>query len=206
MTQYAPAYTSMECEEDQEYNDEPYAIFWGLNWQDTKKIKSFVRRTKVYQNIDDGERGGANRGYDDKVLTKSGRWETLNRKKHFIIVQAMEHDRGSPTYIVKALRYLLPSDITPLILKGKPEDEIVEHAKEFMTKRIDELRGVGGHAIKLFLEGGKVELFNLVVSEINPDDRVGNPKVLPLSGDKQELKFSSSDSGTYVYKFNIQSR
>lgn len=204
MTQYAPVYTSMECEVDQEYNDEPYAIFWGVNWRNNN-IKSFVRKTSVYKYVDDEERRGAYYGGDDKVLTTTGKWETIDRTKHFILVQAMENDKGSPKYIVRALRMLLPIDITPLILEGKSEDDIVEAAKKFMKRRIDQFRGVGGHAIKSFLEG-KIDVVDILLSSINEDDRVGDPQVLPLRGDKQELRFSSSDYGTYIYKFNIQSR
>ena len=69
MTKYKPIYTSMECIKEQDpwtWDDEPYAIFLGVNWT-TFPAKWFVKRTKVYYNVDEGEKHGAHKKCDGRM-------------------------------------------------------------------------------------------------------------------------------------------
>lgn len=233
--QYLPVYTSMECinESDEAYlwfSDEPYALFVGVDW--TKGLASprwFVRKTHVYSDVDTGETRGEYAEWDNKNLTKSGKYEWIDTTKHFILVQAMEHDCSSSWGIRRILWSVMEVSVVPLLaISGGVKSTMIANTKKLMTEVIQLARYVPGSmvtesfrnnlkkAIKIgdsdtfsqFLSavvaGIKVtiDLITGIPTLVNPDDIVGSPKELVITGDDRKY-LTFENSGKYQYRFSI---
>ena len=212
MTQYLPNYTSMECIKEQDptsWDDEPYAIFLGVNWT-TSPVRWFVKRTKVYTNVDEGEKHGAYYTPDDRALTSTGKYQVIDPSHCFILMQAMEYDNSSPTFICKALKYFMGKRIPQMssLFAQKPlplKSNVLPYFKESMSTIIK----IARHKPTLSFVDTIIKGFtyDLLDALINPDDMVGGIKELTLTGgDRKEITCTSSGNGKYIYKFSIHKK
>lgn len=231
-SQYLPLYTSMECirESDEWFSDEPYAIFVGVDWTNgITNPRWFVRNTHVYSDVDTGDKRGTNTGWDNKNLTKSGKYERIDPGKHFVLVQAMEHDCSSSWGIRRILWTVMEASVEKLLIISQGNrTTMIENTKKLISLVINKARYIPGsiitsafrknlkEAIKIsdadsfseFLDAVEagikvvIAVFTGLLTLVNPDDVVGSPQVLNISGDdRQYLTFSNS--GKYQYKFSI---
>ena len=143
-------YTSMKCySESNEWSasDEVYAIFVTADWQDsTKEPYLDVCRTKVYEDVDDGETKGGHNSSDNKRLWGDQDptcWQQMRDfEKFFILVQAMEHDYSNPDGIVKLLQAVLPHLLKRLVLEGANRERILYCMTRQMKKIIDQAKNM----------------------------------------------------------------
>ena len=257
--QYKPEYTSMECvreSNDWGFHDEVYAIFVGIDWTKSQtEPRWFVRRTKVYGNVDKGELKGANNTSDNVNLTKSGKYNEINPSEQIVLVQAMEHDNSSATGIKKLLHAVMEANLVNYIggiqtcpmlqavieevkkdygkyIADRARSKMIEDTKEIMNKVIGYGRIIPGSLITTSnlnnikktirfanLTGSSVGISQILgaidigftsilafiaglPTLINPDDKVGAPQVLNITGDRRKY-LTFSNSGKYTFKFTI---
>ena len=243
--QYKPEYTSMECvreSNDWGFHDEVYAIFVGIDWTKSRTApRWFVRRTKVYGNVDAGESKGANNISDNVNLTKSGKYNDINPDEQIVLVQAMEHDKSSAWVIRRILYTVLERCLVdyksgqqycPLLaISGYNRAVMIENTRKIMSEVIKKARYVpGGIVSTSFLNNIKtainignassfsqflnaviagikvtVDIFLGIPTLVNPDDIVGTPQVLNITGDRRKY-LTFSNSGKYTYKFTINKK
>jgi len=230
---YKPVYKSMKCIEESSdwgFHDEVYAIFVGVDWTNGMTTpKMFVRRTKIYGNVDEGEEHGANTSSDNVTLTKSGKYNVIDPLKQIIVVQAMEHDNSSAWVIRRILYATMEKCVVPMLVLAQGDRSVmIDLTKTLMNKVIKFAKYVPGslvtnkfindykQAIKIgninsvarFL--GEIEdvikfafdVLHAVLTLANPDDKVGDPKVLNITGNNdKELIFQNP--GEYKFKFLI---
>jgi hypothetical protein len=136
-----PEYTSMECireSDDWGFSDEVYAIFVGVDWTNSiTQPRLFVRRTYVYGDIDAGEKKGANKSWDNKNLTKSGKYNYTNPDKQIVLVQAMEHDNSSAWAIRRILYTVMEKCVDKLlVVYGGNRSTMISNTKSLMKEVI----------------------------------------------------------------------
>lgn len=227
-----PVYTSMKCKEDQEYNDEPYAIFVGLKW-DTGNGTWFVRRTTIYHYVDDGESRGTHQKYDNKTLTKTGRYENIDSNRCLILVQCLEHDKSSATRIVKTVSAVMKSIFnrpgmgaflrsqTKSVIRGNLTSifrDTIRASRYFPSDKyiknfVNDLNRAGklgdSKTFSQFFNrlSAVFELsFDIVkgiINLLNPDDIIGRPKELALNKKRKKITFSNRGGPKYEFRFSI---
>lgn len=235
MATYYIKYTSMECfreSNEPSFDDEAYALFVSCDWKDypNKAPRVKVGRTKVYTNVDAGEKKGTHDTSDDvRLWGISAGYEPIdNILKTLILVQAMEHDYGSAEGIRKSLEITMKSRLKKLLKKGVSRDTIRARMKQQMTATIDETKGLNlktftadfFNLLQRYMETGDVYyvigeyLVEKTISVSKADDRVGGVKQFVLYRStldsalvhgkvRKKITWDDWSDGKYQYKFSI---